>query len=132
MESLKKLEEICQPDVRQKKFVRLEASGTFRHNTLEDFHRAADGIRLHDGVPENIRSLFETARNLIVYSWFYYPFKVTVEVTARSPGNIVAAKQGCSYPQNSPRRRQRKRFGRFAMQEDWTKPEWWPAECRAR
>ena len=82
MEALKKLEEICQPDVRQSYFVRLEASGTFRHNTLEDFHRAADGIRLHESVPENIRSLFETARNLIVYSWFYYPFNVTAELCA--------------------------------------------------
>jgi hypothetical protein len=37
---------------------------------------------LHDGVPEEIRSHFATARNLIVYSWFYYPFNVSAQLSA--------------------------------------------------
>jgi hypothetical protein len=82
MESLKKLEEICQKDPRQELFCNLKADGSVRKLTLEDFHKRADKIRLHDGVPEKIRSHFETARNLIIYSWFYYPFNITAELCA--------------------------------------------------
>jgi hypothetical protein len=84
MESLKKLAQICQKDIRQDAIEVMDPtnSGVFRKLTLEDFHRAAESIQLHAGVPEEIRSHFETARNLIVYSWFYYPFNVTAQLTA--------------------------------------------------
>src|SRR6266446_1007194 len=84
MESLKKLDEICQPDVRQNAFSVLDSKypGIFRKRTVEDFHRAAESIELHDGVPEEIRNHFQTARNLIIYSWFYYPFNITAELCA--------------------------------------------------
>lgn len=84
MESLKKLEEICHPDERQKFFARLDLASTtgFRSLTLKDFHEAANSIQLHEGVPEDIRNHFQTARNLIIYSWFYYPFNVTAQLCA--------------------------------------------------
>jgi len=83
MESLKELSEITEPDVRQKCFVILDlVKGISRPFTLEDFHRSAASIELHSGVPEKIRSHFETARNLIIYSWFYYPFNVTAQLAA--------------------------------------------------
>jgi hypothetical protein len=83
MESLKPLSEVSEPDVRQKAFVTIDlADETMRPLTLEDFHRRATSIELHAGVPEAIRSHFETARNLIVYSWFFYPFNVTAELAA--------------------------------------------------
>jgi len=83
MESLKPLMEVNEPDVRQKYFVALDLTdGTTRPFTLEDFHRHAASIELHAGVPEKIRSHFETARNLILYSWFFYPFNVTAELAA--------------------------------------------------
>jgi hypothetical protein len=83
MESLKKFDEICQKDPRQDFFCIINyADGTTRKRTLEDFYKRAEKIRLHDGVPEKIRSHFETARNLIIYSWFYYPFNVTAELCA--------------------------------------------------
>jgi hypothetical protein len=84
MESLKKFEEICQKDSRQDSFSVLDPNhrGIFRKRTLEDFHRMAASISLHDGVPEEIRSHFATARNLVVYSWFYYPFNVSAQLSA--------------------------------------------------
>ncbi len=84
MESLKKFEEICQKDLRQDAFSIMDANhrGIFRKRTLEDFHRTAASISLHDGVPEEIRSHFATARNLIIYSWFYYPFNVSAQLSA--------------------------------------------------
>jgi hypothetical protein len=84
MESLKKLDEVCSPDPRTHAFTLLDANhpGFFRKRTLQDFHRAAETIILHDGVPEAVRNHFQTARNLIIYSWFYYPFNVTAQLCA--------------------------------------------------
>ncbi len=58
------------------------APGGIRKRTLQDFHHTAESIRLHEGVPEAIRNHFQIARNLILYSWFYYPFNVTAELCA--------------------------------------------------
>jgi hypothetical protein len=83
MESLKQLSEVAEPDVRQKFFVALDlTNGTTRPFTLEDFHRAAASITLHPGVPDKVRENFETARHLIIYSWFYYPFNITAQLSA--------------------------------------------------
>lgn len=83
MESFKPFSEVTKSDVRQKAFVILdEQTSSMRPFTLEDLHRAAETILLHEGVPEAIRNHFETARNLIVYSWFFYPFNVTAELAA--------------------------------------------------
>ncbi len=83
MESIKPFLEITEPDERSHAFVKMDRqTGSFSHFTLEDFHRRAASIKLHAGVPESIRNHFETARNLIIYSWFYYPFNVTAQLTA--------------------------------------------------
>lgn len=83
MEELKRLEEIYEPDERQKNLCNLnKETGEIRKMVLEDYHHMAEGIMLHSGVPEVVRDQFETARNLIVYSWFYYPFNVTAQLQA--------------------------------------------------
>jgi len=83
MEELKKLEEILEPDERQKHFAVINwETGEHRPLTIEDIHQSAASIKLHDGVPEEIRSHFATAQNLLVYSWFFYPFNVTAEFLA--------------------------------------------------
>jgi hypothetical protein len=83
MEELKKFEEICEPDERQKHFATInESRDEIRPLTLRDLYDAADSIKLHDGVPDAICSHFETARNLLVYSWFYYPFNVVAQLQA--------------------------------------------------
>ncbi len=84
MEELKKFEEICEKDVRHGSFGVIDQSqpGGMRHLALADFYRAAERIQLHEGVPEEIRSHFQTARNLIIYTWFYYPFNMAAELCA--------------------------------------------------
>ncbi|MGH8258868.1 MAG: hypothetical protein ACREUG_04180 [Steroidobacteraceae bacterium] len=44
-----------------------------RHG-LPERHAELDAIRLHEGVPAHVRQLFETAKNLSLYSWFEYRF----------------------------------------------------------
>ncbi len=83
MEELKNLDEITQPDERQKAFAVVNrTSGEHRPLTLKDLYENASSIKLHDGVPEIIRNHFATAQNLLVYSWFFYPFAVTAHFLA--------------------------------------------------
>ena len=77
-EVLKKKSEIVEPDQRQRSRVMIDTkTGCVRPLTVQDLHAAAEAIILHDGVPEAIRSHFAAVKNLIVYSWFYYPFNST-------------------------------------------------------
>lgn len=83
MEKIKSLKDIEIPDDRQLIFrlVNLE-TGQERKRTIEDIHMGADELTLSDTVPEKIRSHFATAQNLLVYSWYYYPFGVTAQFLA--------------------------------------------------
>ncbi|MGI5308199.1 hypothetical protein [Rheinheimera sp. WS51] len=69
---LKSLNEICSPDPRQKNF-----SGS-----LSDRHSILSEINLHVGVPVDVRQLFETAKNLCLYTWFVYRFHQVAELQA--------------------------------------------------
>jgi hypothetical protein len=65
------------------------------------YERAAS-FKLHDGVPEVVRSHFATAQNLLAYSWFHYPFNVTAQFLA-----YVSVEAGLRhrYPELKSRRR---------------------------
>lgn len=83
MEELKDLEAICEPDERMRHMVLLdEAKSEIRSLTFQDIYAAAKATKLHAGVPLEVRSHFETARNLFVYSWFFYPFNVAAQLHA--------------------------------------------------
>jgi hypothetical protein len=71
---LKALSEIYKPDVRQANLV----------GDLSDIHSVLTEIVLHDGVPSNVRQLFETAKNVSLYSWFAYRFHQVSEMVAFS------------------------------------------------
>ena len=72
MEELKHFDEIHERDSRHHHFV-IPTEG-FRKISLIDIYNEVADIKLHDDVPDKIRSHFEMARNLLVYSWFHYPF----------------------------------------------------------
>ena len=82
MEDFKLFQEILEPDPRQKFWGVMTAQGAFRSLTLEDFHETAKAIELHEGVPEDIRNHFQTARHLQIYSFFCYPFHVSAMMHA--------------------------------------------------
>ena len=83
MEELKKFEEVTLPDERQKAFAVVNwESGTKRPLMLQDIYRNVSEIKLHDGIPEVVRTHFAAAQNLLVYSWFFYPFNVTAQFLA--------------------------------------------------
>jgi len=53
-----------------------------RPMTLEDHWQDIAALALHDEVPNLIRVHFETARNLLLYSWFAHRFQQVAEMHA--------------------------------------------------
>ncbi|HEY2953846.1 MAG TPA: hypothetical protein VGK89_01210 [Candidatus Eisenbacteria bacterium] len=54
----------------------------YRPMTIEDHWNDISAMALHEGVPRSIRVQFETARNLVLYSWFAYRFQQVAEMQA--------------------------------------------------
>jgi hypothetical protein len=71
---LKALSEVYKSDVRQAHLV----------GDLSDNHHVLSQMVLHDQVPPNVRQLFETAKNVSLYSWFVYRFHQVAEMAAFS------------------------------------------------
>lgn len=75
MEKLKKLEEITLPDNRNTFSVIIsQQTGERGEYGIEDLYGEIKLIELHEVVPEDIRSQFNVARNLSLYTWFCYSF----------------------------------------------------------
>lgn len=60
---MKPLADVCKPDDRSLHFA-----------TLEERHSILEKIVLHKSVPEHVRELFNTAKNLSLYTWYAYEF----------------------------------------------------------
>ncbi len=96
MEQLKRLEDIYRPDPRYANRVDLDlTTGTAAPMTVGSLYLLVETIRLNATVPEDVRSHFEVARNLAVYSWFAYSFhEVAVMQAMASLEMAVRAKTG--------------------------------------
>ncbi|MEW6602812.1 MAG: hypothetical protein AB1499_17705 [Nitrospirota bacterium] len=83
MDTLKSFDEILEPDPRQKAFVLFNReTGEQRERSIRDHYDLTSEIILDPQVPEQIREHFETARNLLLYSWFAYRFNQVAELHA--------------------------------------------------
>lgn len=81
METLKKLEEVFEPDERNRNRSDINHSnGDVTPTTVESIYPVVEKIRLNDNVPEDVRSQFNVAKNLALYAWFVYSFN---EIAAR-------------------------------------------------
>tara|TARA_R100000656_G_scaffold124050_1_gene101380 strand:- start:728 stop:1357 length:630 start_codon:yes stop_codon:yes gene_type:complete len=74
IDSLKEIDQITTPDPRQMLF----------SQSLEDRHTRLAEITLKKSVPPEVRQLFETAKNISLYSWFVYRFHQASEMIAYS------------------------------------------------
>jgi hypothetical protein len=113
---LKAVSEIYQPDPRQPNLV----------GDLSDNHAALSEIVLHDQVPANVRQLFETAKNVSLYSWFVYRFHQVAEGVAYSALEMALRERAglveWSGP-NAPTGRGLKKLLRHAQNRGWLKNE---------
>ena len=78
---LKPLEEVLLPDPRFQFFAMFSES-TERPFQLSDIHTRLGDSVLNPGVPERVRVQFETARNLMLYSWCVFEFHTVSEMQA--------------------------------------------------
>ena len=91
MEQLKRLEDIYQPDARYKNRVDLDlTTGTTTPMTAESIYSLVEPIQLNASVPDDVRSYFEVARNLAVYSWFVYSFHEVAVMQAMASLEMAA------------------------------------------
>ncbi len=91
MEQLKKLEEICQPDERNRNRVDLDQStGAVTPTTAASIYAVVESIQLKDNVPDTVRSHFNVARNLALYSWFVYSFSEVASMQALASLEMAA------------------------------------------
>lgn len=80
---LKKLDSIFEPDPRNLKYeIYDEKLRRYRPFTFEDHYRTVEELKLHEGVPDDVFIQFEKARNLYLYTWFFYRFEQIVEMQA--------------------------------------------------
>jgi len=120
-DEFKPLSEVMLSDVRQKCWARLQSDGTFRGIQLEDLHKRMSELTLNSTVPEDVRTGFDTARSLFLYSWFVYRFQTVAELQAYATlefalGKRLAA-EGAGHIQNlSPRLN-------FAVQKGWLRAD---------
>jgi hypothetical protein len=84
-DTLKMFDEVLESDSRWGAFVlRNRETGAIRNLTLRDRYSDIEAITLATAVPEAIREHFDTARNLLLYSWFVYRFIPVAELHAFS------------------------------------------------
>ncbi len=82
-DKLRTPESACQPDERSASFVVVNReTGDSRPRILADEHEALAQLVLNDAVPAGVRVHFETAKNLLLYSWFCYRFMQVAELHA--------------------------------------------------
>lgn len=85
MEEFKLLDEVTTADVRNTYFVlRNRETGETRRQELRDHYEAVSRFALSQSVPDNIRSRFNTAKNVLLYTWFVYDFYPVSELQALS------------------------------------------------
>lgn len=83
MEQLKPRDEILSPALINRYRGNLNHStGVVSEMTLDSVYDQVEQINLNGCAPESVRAHFETARNLLVYSWFVYSFNIVAIMQA--------------------------------------------------
>src|SRR6266581_2777097 len=78
---LKPLNEALMPGPRLE-FLAMESETGIRPFELADMHVRLSGIKLISEVPDSVRRQLETARNLMLYTWFVFEFQTVAEMQA--------------------------------------------------
>ncbi len=80
-DEFKPIGEISLPDPRQENFAHLASNGICKV-TLEGYYSTLEKLTLNISVPADVRVSYDTAKNLLLYSWFVYRFRTLAEFQA--------------------------------------------------
>lgn len=124
MEEFKTIEEVTTVDVRNTYFVlRNSETGETRPNDLPDHYQSIGRFILNQSVPEKIRSRFNTAKNLLLYTWFVYDFYPVAELHALSALEL-ALRHRIGEEELKVLRKQRKQLGMHTFVEHAVNNRW--------
>ncbi len=85
MEEFKSLEEVTVVDSRNTLFIlRNIVTGETRPQELKDHYESVSRFTICTSAPENVLSRFNTAKNVLLYTWFVYDFYPVAELQALS------------------------------------------------
>lgn len=83
MEDVKTKATLHEPDIRRTMRVVINRrTGSQRPFTFDDLEARVQDIPIPPGAPEEIKDLLATAKNLLLYSWYYYPFSMSASLQA--------------------------------------------------
>lgn len=78
---LKPLDQVLEPDIRSTWAQVRDPETGVRTKTLADHHVAIAQVTLNEQAPLAVRQLFENAKNLVLYSWYFYRFHQPAELS---------------------------------------------------
>lgn len=85
MQEFKSFEDITTVDVRNTYFaLRNRITGETRPQELKDHYDSVTRFNINYAAPETVRSRFNTAKNVLLYTWFVYDFYPVAELQALS------------------------------------------------
>lgn len=83
MEDVKTKATLHTPDIRRTMILIINRkSGTERPLAFDDLEGRVSDIQIPPAAPEEIKDLLATAKNLLLYSWYYYPFSMSASLQA--------------------------------------------------
>lgn len=124
---LKPLDEIYEPDVRQRHMARINiATGEAVPLQLADLHGDISKIVLSGTPPPDVVTLFDRARNLYVYSWFVYDFTTPARSQAYATVELALRERLSAAGTPPNKRRGLRRLLKDAMKRGWLKDGGFP------
>ncbi|MFS2105622.1 hypothetical protein [Ralstonia sp. Ralssp135] len=81
-DSLRAIDTLCEPDPRSAGRGLVDEAGNVRAIELLDHLESVTQLSLSEDVPDTVRVHFDTARNVLVYTWFVYRFYAVAEQQA--------------------------------------------------
>jgi hypothetical protein len=86
------MEEVIRPDALFEQEMRATMSGW----SPAERHTLAQSVPINVTIPEDVQRLLVTAKNLLIYACFYYPFNITAMHTALSALELAIRKKAQS------------------------------------
>lgn len=102
--------------------------------SLGQHHQILDGLQLHAGVPLEVRELYETARNIALYSHFAYRLQQPAEMTGFAAFEMALRTHARAVRPDLFEKKTPPTLGRLAqvaVEEEWLADERYPSR-RAR
>jgi hypothetical protein len=120
-DEFKPLNEVLLSDIRQTFWAIIQHDGTTRKICFDDLYKRMAELSLNSTVPEDVRTSFDTARNLYLYSWFVYRFLTVAELQVYTALEYALGKR--IEIENIGRIRGLDNRFTFAIQKGWLRAE---------